>query len=385
MPTVPYYRLSGFYFFYFALLGALVPYWSLFLQDKGFGPQQIGLLMAVLHASRIIAPNLWGWLADRSGRRIQIVRYGAGLTCLCFSAMFWQHSALGIGLVMAAFSFFWNAVLPQFEVLTLAHLGEQRDRYSQVRLWGSIGFIATVVGLGWLFDQIAVSWLPHLSLVLMVLIWLNTLLITPPPAAPVEQSAGQGFMLQLKRPQVLAFFAVMFLVQLGHGPYYTFYSVLMESLGYSRSEIGLLWAIGVAAEVVIFIYMPRLLARFGYRRLLLSALTLTALRWLFVACWPEVAPLMLFSQTLHAASFAVVHAVGIALVHHYFTERNYGQAQALFSSAGFGAGGAVGALISGLLWETAGPLPTFMIAALTAVLGLLLTVVWIHPEKVQQN
>jgi len=385
MQNLPWYRLSGFYFFYFALLGGIVPYWSLFLQDKGFGPEQIGLLMAILHASRIIAPNIWGWLADRTGRRVQIVRYGAGLTCICFSAIFWQQSAWGIGLVMAGFSFFWNAVLPQFEVLTLSHLGEKGERYSQIRLWGSIGFIVTVVGLGWLFDLIAVSWLPHLCLIMMLLIWFNSLLVPPAPQSPVIRRSADGFMQQLRSPQVIVFFLVMFLVQFSHGPYYTFYSVLMESLGYSRAEIGLLWAVGVIAEVLIFIIMPRMLRRYGHRLLLLAALLLTALRWLLIAWLPDVAPLMLFAQTLHAASFAIVHAVGIALVHHYFSEQNHGQAQALFSSAGFGAGGAAGALISGLLWQSAGSLVTFLIAAAMASLALLLTLVWIYPAKAQQN
>lgn len=385
MQTLPWYRLSGFYFFYFALLGGLVPYWSLFLQDKGFGPEQIGLLMAILHASRIVAPNIWGWLADRTGRRIQIVRYGAGLTCLCFSAIFWQEGALAIGLVMATFSFFWNAVLPQFEVLTLSHLGENGERYSQIRLWGSIGFIITVVGLGGLFDLIAVSWLPHILLLIMLLIWFNSLLVPPPPQPPVSRTEGQAFLQQLRVPQVMAFFAVMFLVQFSHGPYYTFYSVLMESLDYSRAEIGLLWAIGVVVEIGIFILMPTLLRDYGHRKLLLVALSLTVLRWALIATIPNIAPAMLFAQTLHAASFAIVHAVGIALVHQYFSTPNHGQAQAFFSSAGFGAGGAAGAVISGMLWQESGSLVTFMIAAAAAALALLLTSVWIFPVKAQQN
>ncbi|MCV6591011.1 MAG: MFS transporter [Marinobacterium sp.] len=385
MQTLLWYRLSGFYFFYFALLGALVPYWSLFLQDKGLLPQQIGMLMAILHASRVIAPNLWGWLADRTGRRLLIVRTGAGLTCLTFAAIFWQQTALGVGLVMAGFSFFWNAVLPQCEVLTLAHLGEQRERYSQIRLWGSIGFIITVVGLGALFDLITVSWLPHICLGIMLLIWVNSLLIPPPPQPPQVKEQGPGFVAQLGQVQVIAFFMVMFLVQLGHGPYYTFYSVMMERLDYSRSEIGLLWAVGVVAEVFVFIFMPRLLKRYGTRLLLQGALLLTTLRWLITAWVPDLAPLMLFAQALHAASFAVVHAVGIALVHHYFATRNHGQAQAFFSSMGFGAGGALGALLSGLLWQSAGPQLTFMLAAITAALGWLLTSALIRPEKAQQN
>jgi PPP family 3-phenylpropionic acid transporter len=105
-----YVRLSGFYFFYFALLGALVPYWSLYLTSFDFDAKTIGTLMALLQVSRIIAPNLWGWVADRSGKRVEIVRFGAFMTCIIFIAMFWQDTALGIGLVMLAFSFFWNAV-----------------------------------------------------------------------------------------------------------------------------------------------------------------------------------------------------------------------------------------------------------------------------------
>lgn len=109
---MPHVRLSGFYFFYFALLGTLVPYWTLWLQSLSFDAATIGWLMGILHVSRVLAPNLWGWLADRTGRRVHIVRFGALATWLIFILIFWQTSAVGIALVMAGFSFFWNAVLP---------------------------------------------------------------------------------------------------------------------------------------------------------------------------------------------------------------------------------------------------------------------------------
>ena len=103
---MPYIRLSGFYLFYFALLGSLIPYWSLYLQSFGLTVQVIGVLMAVMQFSRILAPNMWGWLADYTGQRLRIVRWGACLTWICFIAIFWQTSALGIGVVMLLFSFF---------------------------------------------------------------------------------------------------------------------------------------------------------------------------------------------------------------------------------------------------------------------------------------
>ncbi len=381
---IPYRALAGFYFFYFALLGALVPYWSLYLSSFGFDALTIGSLMAILQATRIFAPNLWGWLADRSGRRMTIVRLGAFITCLVFIAIFWQDSAWGIALVMLGFSFFWNAVLPQFEVITLSWLGAQRNRYSRIRLWGSIGFVVTVAGLGWLLDWLDVRGLPLVMLGLMVLIWLNALWV-PAPALPQKAAGGDGFIALVLQPQVLAFFAICFLVQFGHGTYYTFYSVMMDGLGYGRGAIGALWAVGVTAEVLIFIVMHKLLDRFGERRIMLISLWLCVIRWLVTGLWPDSLGLMLLVQTFHAATFGCLHAVGISLVHHYFTDRTHGQGQALFSSFGFGAGGAAGALVAGLMWDGLGAAWSFGVSALVSLVAIVLAFFWIYPEKVQQK
>ncbi|MCO4756397.1 MAG: MFS transporter [Oceanospirillaceae bacterium] len=385
MVSLPYAQLSGFYFFYFALLGALVPYWSLYLKSYGFGAETIGLLMALLHATRIVAPNIWGWLADKTGQRLRIVQAGSFVTCVIFVAIFWQDDALGIAMVMLGFSFFWNAVLPQFEVITLSHLGEKRDRYSRIRLWGSIGFIVAVLAVGWVFDWISVRALPIIMLVIMVLIWINSLFVPAPAALPASKEVGDGFLKLLLRPQVIAFFVICFLVQFSHGAYYTFYSVLMESVGFSRGEIGVLWAIGVVAEVVIFIYMHTLIQRFGLRWIMIVSLVLCVVRWLMIGLWPEELVLMVVAQTLHAATFGTLHAVGIALVHHYFTDKTHGQGQALFSSFGFGAGGALGAVVSGYLWDGLGGSWTFYVSAAVVAVAIVLALVWIRPEKVQQN
>lgn len=379
MTPATYTRLSGFYFFYFSLLGALVPYWSLYLQSFDLDAASIGMLMSILMASRIIAPNIWGWLADKTGQRLAIVRAGSLATCLIFMAIFWQDDVLGIALVMAGFSFFWNAVLPQFEVLTLAHLGKQSEHYSRIRLWGSVGFVVAVVAIGWLLDWFSVRWLPHLMLGLMVLIWLSSLCVKDAKVA--QDKSAEGFLKQLWRPQVVAFFVICLLIQLSHGPYYTFYSVLMDSLGYTRAQIGLLWAVGVVAEVIIFIYMHRLISRYGLRAIMLISLLLCVLRWVLIGLLPDHLPTMLFAQCLHAVTFGALHAVGIALVHQYFTPASHGQGQALFSSLGFGVGGALGAFISGLLWDSVGPEITFMLAAGSVALAAVMAWIWIRPER----
>ena len=116
---MPYWRLSSFYLFYFAALGALVPFWTLYLNTLGFNAVEIGQLMAIPTATKIIAPYIWGWLGDHIGRRMAIVRAGSFLAFLTFLLVFWLSGYSGIALAMSLFSFFWNAVLPQVDPLDL--------------------------------------------------------------------------------------------------------------------------------------------------------------------------------------------------------------------------------------------------------------------------
>jgi len=374
---MPYWRLSGFYLFYFASLGALVPYWSLYLKHLGFSSLQIGQLMAILMATKIISPNIWGWIADHTGKRMAVVRWGSLLAVLSYCGVFVAQEYWPLAGVMLLFSFFWNAALPQFEATTLSHLGRESHRYSMVRLWGSIGFILTVAGLGPLLDRFGPSLLPPVLLGLFVAIWLNASIV---PEGQTHRGTQQheSLLNVLRRPEVIALLAVCFLMQASHGPYYTFYTIYMEDFGYSRSVIGQFWALGVIAEVVIFLLMAQLVHRFGLRTLMLWATLLTTIRWILIGALPESLPVMLFAQLLHAASFGVFHATAIALFHKFFIGRHQGRGQALYSSLSFGAGGAFGALYSGMAWDSLGAEPTYFIAALQAVLAVGISWRWIR-------
>lgn len=357
-----YWRLSGFYLFYFATLGALIPYWSLYLKDVGFNAAEIGELVAILMATKLVAPNVWGWIADHTGRRMAIIRLASLLSVFIFAGVLFGSSYLWLALVISGFSFFWNATLPQFEAITLSHLGASTHRYSSIRLWGSIGFILTVAGLGPVFDHVGVALLPQILLGLFALIWLSSL--TVPDHATAETAHAHVPLRQvLGRPDVVALLVVCFLMQTSHGPYYTFFTLYLEDYGYSRSSIGLLWALGVVAEIGVFVVMHRWLPRYGARRLLLASLALTTLRWLLIAGFADRLPVVLFAQTLHAASFGVYHAVAIHLVHQLFVGRNQGRGQALYSSLSFGAGGAVGSLAAGYVWTGLGAEWTYVFGA----------------------
>lgn len=364
-----YWRLSAVYLCYFAALGALWPYWGLYLKSIGFTEHDIGLLIALIMATKIVAPYVWGVIADRHGRRMIIVRLASLLAALAFAGVYLGHAFWWLALVLMVYSFFWNAALPQFEATTLLHLGRDSHRYSQVRLWGSVGFIVSVLALGPVLEHYGPGLIPTIYLLLLLAIWLASLLVSE-PAVQNHAATGHGSLLAvIRQPVVIALFIVCFLVQASHGPYYTFYSIYLQDHGYGYATIGWLWATGVVAEIGVFMVMHRLLPRLGSYWLLIGALLLASVRWLVIA-WLVESPLAMFlAQTLHAASFAVYHAVAISLIHRYFAGRYQGRGQALYSSISFGAGGAAGSYLSGVLWAGHGGVMAFSVAALLSTLA----------------
>ncbi len=379
--ALPYWRLSGFYFFYFALLGAAAPFLALYFDHLGFSAARIGELVAIPMLMRVLAPNLWGWLADHSGRRLAIVRLGAVGTLLCFAGIFVSQSYAWLALVMASHAFFWHAVLPQLEVITLAHLREQATGYSRIRLWGSIGFIIAVVGLGALFERISLDAFPWALVLIMAAMALSSFWLpaAQPQLRPQDPQLG-GFLKQLRQPGILAFFLGVALMQLSCGPYYTFFTLHLEALGYGRGLIGLLWALGVVAEIVLFLYMARLLARYSLRAVLLASFLITVLRWLLLGHLADQLLVLLVAQCMHAATFASFHAAAILFVQRSFGDRQQGQGQALYATLA-GIGGALGALCSGYSWSSLGPAWTFSIASLVALLAAVIIVTRLPEER----
>ncbi|VXC31831.1 MFS transporter [Pseudomonas sp. 8O] len=379
--ALPYWRLSGFYFFYFALLGGTAPFLALYFDHLGFSPARIGELIAIPMLMRCLAPNLWGWLGDHSGQRLLIVRFGALCTLVCFAGIFFSQSYAWLALIMATHAFFWHAVLPQFEVITLAHLREQAARYSQIRLWGSIGFIVAVVGLGLLFEWLSLDAYPAALLVIMAGIVVSSFWV--PNAQPVLRPStleAEGFLRQLRRPGILAFYVSVGLMQLSNGPYYTFLTLHLEGVGYSRGAIGLFWALGVVAEILLFLVMARLLQRYSLRAVLLASFLITAVRWLLLGSLAQYLPVLLLAQCMHAATFGAFHAACIHFVQRSFVDRQQGQAQALYVSLA-GIGGALGALYAGYSWKGLGPAWTFAIASLVALLAAFIIATRLPPER----
>ncbi|PTR17250.1 MULTISPECIES: MFS transporter [unclassified Nitrosospira] len=374
MHPLPYWRLSGFYFFHFAFIGAFAPYWSLYLKSLAFGAFQIGMLMSLLHVTRIFAPAAWGWLADHTGRRVLIVQAAALMGLISYCGVFFGESFAWMFAIMALMSFFWSASLPLIEATTLSYLGESTARYGRIRVWGSVGFIFAVTGTGYLLDASNITSLlwAVLGFKLGIVIFSRQI---PEAEVMVHPADGVSVRQILGRPEVIAFFAACMLMALAHGPYYTFYSIYLVEHGYSKSTVGWLWAVGVICEIGIFFLMPQLMHRFNLKQIMAFSFSCAIARFLMIGWgvdWPGV---ILLAQVLHAATYGAHHATAMMVVHQFFQGRHQAKGQALYTSLTFGLGGTLGGIFSGYAWEWLGPGLTFTVSSIAVLLGLVL-VVW---------
>lgn len=371
MHYLPYWRLSGFYFFYFAFVGAMAPFWGLYLKSLEFNAFQIGVLMSLLQVMRIFAPNIWGWVADRKGKRVVIVQIAALASLLSYIGVFLGTSFAWLFFVMALMSFFWSASLPLVEATTMSHLGKSSSKYGHIRLWGSVGFIVAVVGLGYILDVAPIRFLLWAVLGMMVGLALFSRHIPEPQVASHDTDHLPVWHI-IRRPHVLAFIGAGFLMAAAHGPYYSFYSIYLVDHGYAKSSVGWLWALGVACEIGVFLLMPRLLQKFSLRQILVFSFAVAAVRFLLIGWGVEWAALILLAQVLHAFSFGSYHAASVAAIHHFFRGRHQARGQGIYNSVSFGAGGTLGSLYSGYTWDLLGPYLTYTIAAVCALIGIAL-------------
>lgn len=261
--------------------------------------------------------------------------------------------------------------MPLVEATTLSYLGKNTAHYGRIRSWGSIGFIVSVVGLGYAFDYIAIAWLLWAGLVCEVGILIFSRQI-PKTEVLAHHSDHQPIKQIVLQPRVLALFGACFLMSVAHGPYYTFYSIYLVEHGYAKSTVGGLWALGVICEIGVFFLMPALVKRFGFTRILLVSFSAAVLRFLLIAWAVDIVVLLLFAQMLHALTFGAFHASSVGLVHQFFQGRHQSKGQALYGSLTYGAGGMLGGLASGPIWQHWGASALYSFSASMAFLGLLL-------------
>lgn len=367
-------RLSPMYFFFFSLFGIFVPYVARYLTDSGLTEQQASIIVAVFFGVNMFAPFIFSYLADRSGRRLVFLRIsyflmGVFYLVSYFGAGFWFYL-----IVFGLFGTFLSAALPQMESITLSILGKQKSRYGQIRLWGSLGFVAIVWAIGYLIDIYTVRILPLLGVGAISLLFLVTFLIPERPRkTDQEKNEASHFdrLFSINWPQVFVLLGVILLWQFGMAPYNTFFDLYLRNNGFSATTIGFLISFGTLTEIGIFIYVSTLLGKYSHRALMTFALVVTIARWLILYIWPQYFAIVLLSQSAHAATFGLVHAVSVHRIALLFPETKASFGQGLYVAVGTGAGLFIGNLIAGYFWNGSGQV--YLVGAAWVCIALLLT------------
>jgi len=364
--------LSGYYFAYYAYVGAYSPYITLYLKALGISAAQIGFLYSIPQVMRIFGPTLWGHLADRTGAPVPILRLATVLALGGFGAVWFGTSFTWLFCAFVMVHFFTSAQMPLVEAITLDHVRDAPGQYGRIRLWGSIGFICSVLGLGYLLDHVpevaVLVVVTGLLAAVMLMAWLM-----PAPRQHVARHDDGGSVAEvLRRWEVRAFFAAGMLNAFAHAALYTFFSLYLIRHGYSKAAVGWMWSLGVIIEIGVFQFLPQLTRRFDLTTLYFSTFVVCVLRFLLIAWAVDTWWLLVIAQLLHASTFAIYHSSAVALVSRYFGPARLARGQALYISLTFGLGGFVGATISGELWERLGPAWTYTASAAAGLAGMLI-------------
>lgn len=360
--------VRGLFFAYFAFVGLFSPYLGLWLDARGLSIGEIALLTALPQALRIVAPPFWGWLADRSGLRVRWLRWaalGAFGVLLLFPL---ATRPLEYAVLLLALSFLTAAQGPIGEAIALDVAGGDAGRYGRMRLWGSVGFVLTVVAAGPMLEVFGIASLPWLMAATIALLAAMSAGMRERAPSRVARATAP-VRERLREPAVIAFLASALCMVFAHAALYGFYSLFLERLGYGPTAIGLLWGVGVVAEIALFAGQRRLFALASPMRLLAASFAVAALRFAMIGASDGSAWLLVAAQLMHAVTFGLHHGASMAVMHRWFDPAQQARAQAAFIVVAYGIGGSLGALAAGALWSGVGPEAAFHGAAIAALAG----------------
>ncbi len=369
---VPFAALSA---SYFAHIGFFNPYLPLWLKHLGLSLWMIGLLTSMQAVTRVFAPYLWGWLSDRSGERVPLMRWCAGMALLCSIGLLFSNAPWWLAAVLFLMFTHTSAMMPMSEA-AMAHLVSHQGtldvrRYGRIRLWGSVGFLVTVFVSGHWFEVHGMADFPFWTVFTLVAINLSVWSL-PNIREATHTTAGQsGFTAVLLKPPTLWFFATLFFHVLSHVAIYTFFSLYLDELGYGKDMIGVLWAVSVIVEIIGFFSQSRWLHWLSLPAWLCVCTGVMALRMGLTATYGQLLPVLLLAQCLHVFTFAIQHTVCIAWLSQHFPGRLRGRGQALYAVIGYGFTGVLGALGGAALSTHLGLQTVFMAAMPVALLALL--------------
>ncbi len=351
-----------FLFCYYAYAGTFSTYASLYFQGRGMSVAQIGVLMSLIQVLRIFGPNVWGYVADHSERRVFVLRLTGVAALVSFSGFVFGSTFAHFFSAMVLLNLFTSAQGPMCEALMLSEMRGDLTYYGRIRLWGSIGFIVTVMLASFLMDWKGTGALVWFCGALLVCVLAAAFRLKDVPRM-THAGKPPALLAVLRKKEVLAFFASTALMVSAHAALYTFYSLYLERQGYSKTVTGLMWSLGVVAEVLCFYYQAPLFRRWGAKRLMFACFAFGIVRFALIGAGAQSLALLVAAQLMHAATFALHHSASVQTMQRWFSGPLQARGQALYISISYGLGGSIGSLGLTTVWQNAGPQYIFYVAS----------------------
>jgi PPP family 3-phenylpropionic acid transporter len=330
--------LAAYYFFYFALVGVYVIFMPKVLLELDYSAAEVGIIYAAAPFIRFLLPFLFRHTLSLTPKIYQLSLLFTFIGTLLFLATvndFWIYLTANL-----LFGAAMGISLPYVETIALASLS--KHRYGKVRLWGSLGFIAVALWLGKVLDS-PYEALYYLSAMAFLTLLSGALLSKYDNISHSSAQEDASFSLS----KYWAFWVSVFLMQVGFGGFYNFFTIYETAHGISLEMISWMWSFGVICEVFMLYFQGPLLQR-NLLHILQFATLVTAFRWMILYLYPDSVTLTFASQSLHAVSFALYHTAAITYVFSLYTQKKL--AQQFFLGIAFGLGGSTGALLSGQIY-----------------------------------
>ncbi|GIK79262.1 MAG: MFS transporter [Pseudorhodoplanes sp.] len=375
-------RLGLFFAALFVLVGIVTPFFPVWLAAKGLDSGQIGLVLAAPLLVRIAAVPLAARLADRRGALRE------ALIAVCFAtAVAYVAVALADGFVAILAAVVLMAIvnapaIALTDAYALRGLKDSGRAYGPVRLWGSLAFIVANIGAGLTLDILPARHLIVLILAAAAMVALAALILSPIRPTAAAPAHGERARDLLRQPVFLAVIVAAGLVQSSHAVYHGFSTIAWSAAGFDGLTIGLLWALGVAAEIVLFALSGWLPPACGPLVLLLIGAAGAVLRWTAMAFDPPGWALPAL-QILHALSFGATHLGTVGFLAQAASERLGATAQGLFYLA-LSPLMAVTMGASGFLYAAYGA-GAYAAMALAAAVALVLTAFALRANPAQRQ
>jgi PPP family 3-phenylpropionic acid transporter len=360
---------SIFYFLYYGAISILTPYLALFYQSRGMTGGQIGLLAAISPIISFFGAPLWTGAADASHRH-KLVAMLAIIGVVIVSFIFPNVASFGGLLLMIILYSIFNAPTGSLvDSAVLALLGERKERYGRVRLWGTIGYGAVAPFAGDLIGRLGLKWAFWGYAILMLA---GLLVITQ---IPFRQSHSDGSFrggvreLLTNQPWML-FLVMVFIAGIGMATINNYLFVYMQSLGASKTLMGFALTISTISEVPAMFFSDRMLRRFGARGMLVIAMTTIGLRLIgySLTTQPWV---VLVIQLCHGLTFAAIYTAGVHYADQVAPPGMKATTQGMFGGTLMGFGSAAGGLLGGLLLDHYSPGGMYAFTGALVLVGLI--------------